>query len=163
MIYLLIIAFVLFWLRGFADYLTQADAWGWRLPEWFNRKRNTVLFKWMLDKNGKPNWIAQIIPFRDHWHMWQFIRNRAHTLGSVFVFAALFVFDSLYVTSLLGVYQFPQMVQMICLIFAIVEIFWVVGHGTSFSIMKNMYNDKKTIGYYINLILSKFKKKSGTN
>ena len=136
MITLALVVLFFMWLRGFSDYITQADSWGWRLPSWYDKTRNKIMFKWMIGKDGKPNQLAQIIPFRAHWHMWQFVKNRSVNVASVLMFYLFYKFIVLHDVSFLYIY-------------VLLETFWVIGHGFSFSIMKNVYNERITLIQYI--------------
>lgn len=69
----LILSFFFYALSHYADYLVQADAWGWTLPAWYDKTRRTSGF----------------IP-RDHWHWSQWMRNTLWTYLPVMIFIQIY-------------------------------------------------------------------------
>ena len=112
MIALLCIALALYALRGLAEYLVSADLFGWRVPSWYSRSR----------VNNWPGWI----PFRDDFHAWQFVRNRAANLAPFLV--------------ALTILLMPAKWYHAVILYAVSEVLWVVGHGITFSALKKWYN-----------------------
>ena len=115
MIALLCIALALYALRGFSEYLVSADLFGWRVPSWYSRSR----------VNNWPGWI----PFRDDFHLWQFIRNRAANAAPFLV--ALTILPTAATWYIIGAY-------------AVSEVLWIVGHGSTFSALARWYAKTST-------------------
>jgi hypothetical protein len=115
MIALLCIALALYALRGLAEYLVSADLFGWRVPSWYSRSR----------VNNWPGWI----PFRDDFHVWQFVRNRAANAAPCFVIIS--------VTSPIWYHA--------VILYAVSEVLWIVGHGITFSALARWYAKTSTL------------------
>ena len=116
MIALLCIALALYALRGFSEYLVSADLFGWRVPSWYSRSR----------VNNWPGWI----PFRDDFHLWQFIRNRAAN-------AAPFLIAGITLSARAEWYH-------AVILYAVSEILWIIGHGATFSALARWYAKTST-------------------
>ena len=131
MIVLILVALVCFIVRGGCEYIVSADLFGgWWLPGWYDKTRSDDI-QTRANLPLKPGWYF----WRDHWHLFQWLRNQSDIFGSCFLILGLLSFAS-YVGS--GSIPASSYLLIFVVLLAAREVWFYLGHRLSFSLIRRI-------------------------